>query len=222
MHSPDCSIERAPRAQFVIVSANRFGRGDDVEFTESRAKANARSAALKRRGVTHRIMHEWRYPASHLFGDVWRPVLLPAGDRTLVLDYLHPKREDCVVRAIAIAAERPYQEVYDRLYALRILHSATKRDRVARSIRKKGNSPRNGNPRKVYEKLLEELGFRFVPTMGFGTGCKVHLRPEELPAGRIIVRVSKHLAAVVDGVLYDNHDCSRGGTRCVYGYYQKA
>lgn len=83
MHSPDCSIERAPRAQFVIVSANRFGRGDDVEFTESRAKANARSAALKRRGVTHRIMHEWRYPASHLFGDVWRPVLLPAGDRTL-------------------------------------------------------------------------------------------------------------------------------------------
>lgn len=27
------------------------------------------------------------------------------------------------------------------------------------------------------------------------------------------------IAAVVDGVLHDTFDCSRGGTRCVYGYY---
>jgi hypothetical protein len=25
--------------------------------------------------------------------------------------------------------------------------------------------------------------------------------------------------AVIDGVIYDTPDCSRGGTRCVYGYF---
>ena len=59
--------------------------------------------------------------------------------------------------------------------------------------------------------------------MRIGSGCKVHLRADELPAGRLIdVRVARHLAAVIDGVIYDNHDCSRGGTRCVYGYYRRA
>jgi len=35
------------------------------------------------------------------------------------------------------------------------------------------------------------------------------------------VKVSKHLTAVIDGVMYDTHDPSRGGSRCVYGYYLK-
>ena len=58
--------------------------------------------------------------------------------------------------------------------------------------------------------------------MKVGTGCQVHLNAKELPAGRLIVRVSKHLTAVIDGIIQDTHDCSRSGTRCVYGYYQKA
>ena len=43
----------------------------------------------------------------------------------------------------------------------------------------------------------------------------------ELPRGPLIVKVSRHLTAVIDGVLYDTHDCSRGGTRCVYGYFSR-
>jgi hypothetical protein len=46
------------------------------------------------------------------------------------------------------------------------------------------------------------------------------LKADELPAGRLIVSVSKHLVAVIDGVAHDTHDPSRGGTRCVYGYYR--
>jgi hypothetical protein len=57
--------------------------------------------------------------------------------------------------------------------------------------------------------------------MGIGTGCTVHLKADELPAGRIIVRLSGHYAAVIDGVLHDTSDCSRDGTRCVYGYWVK-
>jgi hypothetical protein len=58
--------------------------------------------------------------------------------------------------------------------------------------------------------------------MAVGSGCKVHLRADELPSGRLIVRVSHHFAAVIDGVIHDTHDCSRGGTRCVYGYWVRS
>ena len=71
----------------------------------------------------------------------------------------------------------------------------------------------------VYKRYLAETGWEWVPTMEFGVGCQVHLRADELPEGRLIVRLSKHLAAVIDGVLHDTHDCSRDGTRCVYGYW---
>jgi hypothetical protein len=57
--------------------------------------------------------------------------------------------------------------------------------------------------------------------MSIGSGCKVHLCTEELPKGRLIVSVSRHLIAVIDGVFHDTHDCSRGGTRCVYGYWRR-
>jgi hypothetical protein len=37
----------------------------------------------------------------------------------------------------------------------------------------------------------------------------------------LLVKVSGHLTAVVDGVLYDTYDCSRCGMRRVYGYFSK-
>jgi len=68
---------------------------------------------------------------------------------------------------------------------------------------------------------MESTGWQWPPTMLIGQGCKVHLRAEELPAGRLVVSVSKHLVAVIDGVIQDTHDPSRNGTRCVYGYFTK-
>lgn len=66
---------------------------------------------------------------------------------------------------------------------------------------------------------MQELGFIWTPTMQVGSGCQVHMRKDELPAGRLVVSLSKHYAAVIDGTLHDTHDCTRGGTRCVYGYW---
>ncbi len=60
-----------------------------------------------------------------------------------------------------------------------------------------------------------------TPTMAIGSGCKVHLRDGELPRGRLIVNASKYTVAVIDGVIHDTHDCSRDGTRCVYGCWRK-
>lgn len=120
------------------------------------------------------------------------------------------KTRDCVTRAIAIAAGVPYSTVYDTL------NEAAKKERPRKSRR---SDARMGVHRRTYEPYLLSLGFRWVPTMAVGQGCKVHLRADELPKGRLVVACSKHLVAVIDGVAHDTFDASRGGTRCVYGYY---
>ena len=43
----------------------------------------------------------------------------------------------------------------------------------------------------------------------------------ELPNGIVICRLSRHLTTVIDGVIFDTYDCSRDGTRMVYGYWTK-
>ena len=129
---------------------------------------------------------------------------------------------DCVVRAIAIACELPYAEVYDAL------HEATLGRRAAapqartslRRSRPRSRQPTHRRHRRVYDRYLADRGWVWTPTMKIGHGCTVHLRAEELPRGRLIVRVSRHMCAVIDGVIHDTHDPSREGTRCVYGYWQ--
>ena len=107
---------------------------------------------------------------------------------------------DCVCRAIAIATERPYQEIYD---ALKALMEPRKRRR-------------SGVEELTQHKLMETLGWTWVtPTK------KVHLREDELPSGRLVVSVYQHSVAVVDGVIHDTFDCSHNGTRRIRGYYKK-
>lgn len=131
------------------------------------------------------------------------------------------KAGDCVTRSIAIATGKPYSEVYDALFESSRDYGDTHRGRVAKRIRERGGSPRQGQFRVVYQTYLESLGWKWIPTMKIGSGCKVHLNAEELPKGRLLVKVSKHLTAVIDGVVHDTHDCSRDGKRCVYGYFVK-
>lgn len=113
---------------------------------------------------------------------------------------------DCVTRAIAIATGSDYRQVYDELAA------GMERLGLPKSARKTVLP-------KVYKPFIETLGWVWTPTMSIGSGCTVHLRADELPAGRLIVRLSRHVCAVIDGVVYDTHDPRRDGTRCVYGYW---
>jgi len=128
---------------------------------------------------------------------------------------------DCVVRSIAIAANLPYMQVYEDLREANERYAQERDNRLSRHLTRTGSSPRNGNHRNVFHDYILKQGFEWVPTMKVGAGCQVHLRPNELPNGILIVKVSKHLTAVIDGVMYDTHDPSRGGSRCVYGYYLK-
>jgi hypothetical protein len=121
---------------------------------------------------------------------------------------------DCACRSIAIATGLPYQQVYDGLNAFGA------KERTGR--RKKGrSSAREGIYKYTMRRYMESIGWRWVPTMTIGSGCKVHLRSEELPTGRLVVALSRHFTTVIDGVIHDNHNPSREGFRCVYGYYVK-
>lgn len=143
---------------------------------------------------------------------------------------------DCVARSIAIVAGLPYAQVYHDLAC------GTGAQRATKLTAKKSRSARNGvnTKRKWFRDYMRGLGFRWVPTMTIGSGCKVHLADGELPAGRIIVAVSRHYTAVIDGVIHDTFDPQREpetthwyhndgavkattitGGRCVYGYWTK-
>lgn len=118
---------------------------------------------------------------------------------------------DCVARAFAIATEQPYQEVYDLINEL----ARRERPRGGRTR----SSARLGVHKATNHKLADALGMVWTPTMQIGSGCTVHLTTDELPMGRIVVQLSRHVAAVIDRVLHDTYDSSRDGTRCVYGYW---
>lgn len=124
---------------------------------------------------------------------------------------------DCVTRAIAIVTGLPYKEVYNRIAE----GNATQR-RSKHDTGKRVRTARNGvcTKRKWFKDYMRELGFEWHSCMDIGSGCKVHLRHQELPSGKIIVSLSRHCAAVIDGVIHDTYDCSRDGTRCVYGYWK--
>ena len=116
---------------------------------------------------------------------------------------------DCVTRAICNATGRDYKEVYD------LVNSYASRERGTSK-----STARNGVSKDTTYRVLTDMGWTWVPTMFIGRGCQVHLNEKELPNdGIIIVSVSKHLTCVKNGTLYDTFDCSRGGRRCVYGYY---
>lgn len=130
---------------------------------------------------------------------------------------------DCVVRAVAIATGQPYRDVYDELHR-RAKHyldtTRSTRARLTRNGNKRSASPRAGVPPKVYRALLQEMGWEWVCCKRIGDPTTTHLRADELPPGRIIAEVSKHLVACIDGVPHDTEDPSREGTRMVYGYWR--
>lgn len=123
---------------------------------------------------------------------------------------------DCVCRAIVNATGLDYLEVYNGINAEAKNEHDSKRKRRRSSAR---NGVYTGTAKRYIERTL---GWVWVPCMTIGSGCQVHLTESELPAkGKFIINLSKHFTCVKDGVLYDTYDCSRNGTRCVYGYWRE-
>jgi hypothetical protein len=85
---------------------------------------------------------------------------------------------DCVVRAIAIATQKPYREVYDAINAP-VLAERTRRGSRSSAAAVLGERHTN---------VTYGNSVLWLPTMQVGSGCQVHLRREELPKGRLVVR----------------------------------
>lgn len=81
---------------------------------------------------------------------------------------------DYVVRAIAIATGKLYDEVYRELRAL------CKKEKPSKT-RAGTSSPRSGIHSVTYRPYLESLGWVWYPKMLVGKGCEVHLSADELP-----------------------------------------
>lgn len=102
---------------------------------------------------------------------------------------------DCVVRAICNATGKDYKEVYDAINLLAKNEKISKRKRTV-------SSSRDGVYKDTFDKYIKSLGWKWYPTMKIGQGCKVHMRDLILINGILIVKVSKHLTCVKDGVIY--------------------
>ena len=138
------------------------------------------------------------------------------------------RTRDCACRAIAIATEKPYKEVYD------LINSYGSKERLTKKRKAKGRSnARTGVWKETFRKIMTDLGWEWVSTMKIGQGCKVHLRSEELPMGRVVCLLAHHYVAVIDGVIHDTYDPNdrvdfetedyrfMKPDRCVYGYFIK-
>ena len=136
------------------------------------------------------------------------------------------KTGDCACRAISIATGNPYKEMYN------LINEFAKHERTGK--RKTGiSNARTGVYMNTMKKIMKHLGWEWIPTMEIGKGCRVHLSADELPKGTIIVRLTKHYVAVIDGVIHDTYNSSDRGCivdgdgndittdRCVYGYFKK-
>lgn len=126
---------------------------------------------------------------------------------------------DCGTRAICNATGMDYKEVYQ---SLQIIQKSWGKKKTKNNLKIRRSSVREGTYMCVMRAYLEhDLGWTWVPTSGIGVRETIHLKEDELPKGRIILRVSKHYTAAIDGMLIDTYDCTRGGTRKVYGYWIK-
>lgn len=89
------------------------------------------------------------------------------------LYFKKPDVRDCVTRAICNATGMDYLEVYNSI------NEVAKKERTARRAK---SSARNGVRPDTVKKYIEGiLGWVWVPCMGIGTGCQVHVHKSELP-----------------------------------------
>jgi len=116
------------------------------------------------------------------------------------------KAGDCVARSIAIASGYSYATIYEALA------KGMGEQRVTKRTGKQPRSARDGihTGRKWFKDFMVGIGFRWVPTMRIGSGTTVHLDAAELPMGRLVVAVSRHYTAMIDGVIHDTYDPRRG------------
>lgn len=123
---------------------------------------------------------------------------------------------DCVTRSIAIATGLPYQRVYQDIASGNAAQKATSKTPKRSLSADHGVNTR----RKWFKEYMSSLGFEWVPAMHVGNPKRAYLCEEDLPTGRLVVALSKHYTAVINGVIRDTFNCCPDGSRCVFGFWR--
>ena len=116
--------------------------------------------------------------------------------------YFKGTASDCAARAMAIALNKDYKECYNELA------EANKRLTGKKSAR-------NGIWKESFEEVLLKYGWVWHPAPKFNGRRAKHF---DMPFGRVIARMRRHYAAVIDGVIHDSWDSRE---RMIYGYWAK-
>ena len=98
-------------------------------------------------------------------------------------------KDDCVVRSISIAMDKPYAVVFDDLMQLGLLIGAYP------------------NHHKVWEKYLKDNGWVKNKPPRNAQGKYIKLANWADAPVRAIIKNSGHLTCVVDGAVHDTWDC---------------
>ena len=109
---------------------------------------------------------------------------------------------DCAKRAICLAEGRDYKDVKNDL------------NRLKREL-----GERKFNTDKTWKTYVERHGYKKLsfPAVAGKSRMNGHTFAETYTEGSYILRMSKHLAACVDGVILDTWDCR---DKCVYNAYK--
>ena len=122
---------------------------------------------------------------------------------------------DCACRAISIATGKPYQEVQDGLNALcALLGEPLNGLRIVRGLRRQRASAEIGIPPPITHLYLGQLGWCWTST----NAARLHRC--DPPTGRLVVKLTQHLVALIDNVVHDHGDYWRGH-RTVHGYFTR-
>lgn len=127
----------------------------------------------------------------------------------MIFKYSQPKTEndikcdkDCMVRAVTNATKQDYNKVHSIMYK--------NGWRASRQLSK-------GNWENQITKTLDELGFEHerisFPAIKNQNRMTGKILSELDPTGRYIIRVSKHVSVLENGLILDTWDCS---DKCVY------
>jgi hypothetical protein len=136
-----------------------------------------------------------------------------------------PATGGCVVRAIAIATGKPYREVFHALqnglrHQIEVERLCSLKYGIKGDYRPTATPP-GGLCGHVFGPYLRWLGWEYVVRPVGTNGKPLRLRDGALPSGRLIVLLSNHLVAVIDGTLHDTFNSALRGQRPIYGYFHK-
>lgn len=114
----------------------------------------------------------------------------------------NPHANDCLKRALCLLEQQEYEEISKKLNSL-----------------KKETGCKKYNDKKNFKEYMKRTGWRHIlfPSEKGKSRMNGERFCNQFPKGKFLLHMAHHVAAVVDGTIYDIFDCSQ---KCVYEVWE--